>query len=348
LPVLTDPSLELKLKKHLESGQSLSELAPHLIQALTSNSKSKKATAQRFLQLTPVWTDWKASFEPWLRSEEKWPWIVILSWIQHQKLVLNLKEKELLYETLKTQNQLHLLAKSMGWQVLYDSVDELKLKARHDLHSKIKQMRDLLFEELQTWKSQRLREQELKVLARLKKKFPLDQDIENEQKLFKESQALEKLQARLREQRKSDKKLEFPKEELEIPDPLRNSLQKQGEMNPHLFYDLAVFCCFLEDWSSALHFIHQDPTAEQARDWLEIEILLKLHRYVDVLQGLVILENRWYADPETFFASSYARAQAYFGLHQKEKALEVLETLLSSRPLYRQASELISLWRSPG
>ena len=347
MPVLTDQTLELKLKKCLESNESLSELAPVLLQALTSNSKSRKLTAQRFLQLHPDWSTWKKTFEPWLRSESQWPWIILLSWLHHQKLVINLKDKELLYEKIQQQNQLSILAKASGWQVLYETLDELKLQARHDLHNRIMQMRALLFEELHTWKSQRLREQELKVLARLKKKFPQDQDIENEQKVFKEAQALEKLHARLREQRKFDHKLELPDDNIKIPDALKASLQAEGEYKPELFYDLAIFCCFLEDWKSALGFINQVTTPSQARDWLEIEILIHLHRYVDVLQGLSILENRWHFDAETFFASSYARAQAYYGLNQKEKALEVLETLLSTRPLYRQASELLSLWKSP-
>lgn len=347
MPVLTDQALELKLKKSLETNQFPSELAAMLLQALTSNSKSKKQTAQRFLQLQPNWLNWRKTFEPWLRSENQWPWLIILTWIQHHKLVLNLNEKQLLYDVILQQNQLSSLAKANGWQVLYEFVDDLKLQARHDLQDKILQMRALLFEELQTWKSQRLREQELKVLARLKKKFPQDQDIENEQKIFRESQALEKLQSRLREKRKLDRELDLRDEKIVIPKALESSLQKEGEHKPELFYDLAIFCCFLEDWNAALKFIRQAPSPSQPRDWLEIEILLHLNRFVDVLQGLNVLENRWHFNPETFFASSYARAQAYYGLHQKEKALEVLESLLSTRPLYRQASELLNLWKSP-
>lgn len=347
MPVLTDQALELKLKKSLESNQFPSELAAVLLQALTSNSKSKKLTAQRFLQLQPNWLNWRKTFEPWLRSENQWPWLIILTWIEHHKLVFNLKEKQLLYEVIHKQNQLSSLAKASGWQVLYESLDDLKLQARHDLQEKIMQMRALLFEELQTWKSQRLREQELKVLARLKKKFPQDQDIENEQKVFRESQALEKLQARLREKRKLDRKLDLPDEKVTIPEALESSLQKEGQLKPELFYDFAIFCCFVEDWSTALKFVRQATSPSQSRDWLEIEILIHMNRFVDVLQGLILLENRWHFDPETFFASSYARAQAYYGLNQKEKALEVLESLLSTRPIYRQASELLSLWKSP-
>jgi hypothetical protein len=346
LPVLTDQSFELELKKVLESKDSISSLSSSLVEALSSNSRQRKLTAQRFLQLTPEWTLWKRDLEPWLRSLPEWPWPVILNWISHQKLSVTLQEKELIKKSLEKQKQMLCLAKSTSLQSLFVEVEELKVQARSEMRARIQGLRALLFEELQTWKSQRLREQELKVLARLKKKFPQDLDIENEQKVFKENQALEKMQSRMRDQRNHVKSLNLPQEKSELPEGLRSSLQEVGQLHISEFYNLALFCCFVEDWEWALKMVYQAEPSE-ARDWLEVEIGLKLHRYVDVLQGVTAIEHRWAQSPETFFGTSYIKAQAYYGLGKKEKALEILETLLATRPQFRQAHELIQLWKNP-
>lgn len=346
MAVLTDKALELQLKRCLESKSNPGELASVLLDALSSTSKARKQTALRFLQLNPEWLIWRKDLEPWLRSLSEWPWALILSWISHQKLSFTLDEKEIIRKVLQKQNQMMCLAKGQGWQSLYDEVEDLKEKARDELQAKIKSIRTLLYEELQTWKSQRLREQELKVLARLKKKFPQDMDIEHDQKVFRENQALEKLQNRIRSKRSQTRSLELPFANESLPEGLKQALQKAGEENPERFYDLAIFCCFVEDWNWAFHMVRQAPESKN-RDWLEVEILIKLERFVDVLQALITLETRWAQDPETFFGTAYARAQAFYGLGKKERALEVLESLMASRPTYRQAAELLALWRNP-
>jgi hypothetical protein len=345
LAVLTDKALEIQLKHFLEKKGNTHELSFTLMEALTSTSRTRKQTALRFLQLHPEWLLWKKDFEPWLRSLSDWPWPLVLSWIFHQRLNFTLDEKSLLKKVIEKQNQDMCLARSVGWQALYPEVEELKAKARDELQAKVISIRTLLYEELQTWKSQRLREQELKVLARLKKKFPQDIDIERDQKIFKENQALEKLQSRIRNKRSQSQTFENSVIIEALPEALRQSLQKAGEENPNSFYDLALFCCFIEDWNWAFHLIRQAPES-QPRDWLEVEILLKLERFVDVLQALITIESRWAQESETFFSSAYARALAFYGLGKKERALEVLESLLASRPTYRQAAELVDFWRN--
>ncbi len=345
MAVLTDKALEVQLKNFLEKKGNTLELSHFLMEAMTSDSRSRKQTALRFLQLHPEWLLWKKDFEPWLRSLSDWPWPLLLSWIFHQRLNFTLDEKSLLKKVIEKQNQEMCLARSLGWQALYPEVEDLKAAAREELQAKVMSIRTLLYEELQTWKSQRLREQELKVLARLKKKFPQDIDIERDQRIFKENQALEKLQNRIRNQRGHSRQLDFPVVVETLPEAFKQSLQKAGEENPSTFYDLALLCCFIEDWNYAFHMVRQAHES-QHRDWLEVEILLKLERFVDVLQALVTIESRWAQDSETFFGTAYARSLAFYGLGKKERAIEVLESLLASRPTYRQAAELVVIWRN--
>lgn len=343
---LTDQQLELELKAALEEKRPLIELAPLLREALSAKSKSKRLTATRFLQLHPEWSHWKDEFEPWLRGQNHWPWSLLISWLTPQRLTLTLAERERLKKALIQHKTMPELAKHAVWSVIFTEMSEWRSHARFDLQRKILEIRDLLFEELNTWKSQRLREQEQKVLQRLRKKFPKDPDIQREWNSFRENQAFETLHERLRDRRNRTPTLKFEDEITELPPLWREELQQKAEQDPSLFYDFALMCCFCEDWVWALHMINQaDPS--QARDWLELEILLKLKRYVDVLQALVVIETRWAGEAETFFATAYIRAQAFYGLGQKQKAFEVLESLLASRPLYRQGVELLNLWRGP-
>lgn len=341
---LTDTSLEIQLQTALKAGLPLSELSPILLDALNSSQKSTRLTAIRFLQLHPEWSLWKTEFEPWLREQKRWPWEVIIPWITQQRFNLSWQEKDSLLRALNQQKATHEIARNSEWSSLFEEFKSWRDQARLFVQRKYLEVRDLLFEELKTWRSQRLREQEQKVLLRLKKKFPNDRDILKELESFKENQASETLQDKLRERRTRQRSLKFVEEVTELPHELRQDLQEKLQQNPQMGYDLAMVCVFCEDWQWALQLITQSPPS-QARDWLEIEILLKLKRYIDVIHGLTVIESRWYQDGETFFATAYARAQAYYGLGHKEKAFEILESLLASRPIYRQSAELLSQWK---
>ena len=341
----TDMQLEIELKSALDEGRSLSSVANILIEAFESGDKNKKQTATRFLQLHPEWLFWKKDFQAWLNYETVWPWEFLLSWLTHQRLMLSLTDREMLYETLEKQKALPILARFGDWAAVFPNVPELRRQARFDIQRKILEVRDLLFEELRTWKSQRLREQEMKVLKRLRLKFPNDPDILHEQEKFRQNQAAEVFASKLRQKRSQKVRgLHFKEELIQISEEWEHQLLNYCERHPEQTYDLTIACCFMEDWVTALKVVNiADASAK--RDWLELEILIKLKRFVDVLQGLQVIEMRWSHDGETFFATAYIRAQALFGLGQKEKALEVLESLLASRPLYRQGVELLHMWR---
>ncbi len=341
----TDTELELELKSALQEGKPLSSLAPLLLEALESEDKAKKNTAIRFLQLHPEWPLWENAFKPWLQEKSQWPWELILSWLTPQRLTLSLQDRKLLYETLEKQNTLLTLASLPEWKLIYDSFSDLRQQSLFQIQKRIFEVRDLLFEELRTWKSQRLHEQEIIVLERLKTRFPEDTDIRSELEKFRQNQAIEVLNTKIRKKRSQKiMSLEFADEITQLPEEWEQQLLEYADRHPEQTYDLCIACCFIEDWVTALKLINKAESSS-ARDWLELDILLKLKRYIDVLQALHVIEQRWSHEGETFFATAYVRAQALYGLGQKEKALEVLESLLASRPLYRQGLELLHIWR---
>ena len=79
--------------------------------------------------------------------------------------------------------------------------------------------------------------------------------------------------------------------------------------------------------------------------WLLIEVLIKNNRYLEVLSILPIIEKSLADDPETFFATTYYRAISYWNLGEKNTALEILETLIETKPNYRSSEVLIEEWR---
>lgn len=342
----TDMKLELELKSILDEGKSLSRAAGLLIEAIESGDKAKRQTAVRFLQLHPEWKYWKKDFEPWLQSLGAWPWDLLLHWLNHQRLLFSLEDREALKAAFVKQKVIYQVVRYGDWGVMLENIKDVRSQARLDIQKRILEVRDLLLEELRTWKSQRLREQEFKVIKRLRKKFPNDPDIALEEEKLKQNQAFEVLGNKLREKKTGPKtkELRFKEEVTHLSEEIEKQLLDFVDQNPHEAYDLAIACCFIEDWVTALHLINRAVPSVQ-RDWLELEILLNLKRFVDVMQALQVIELRWSQDPETFFATAYCRAQALYGLGQKEKALEVMESLLASRPLYRQGVELLHIWK---
>src|SRR5690606_30020977 len=97
-------------------------------------------------------------------------------------------------------------------------------------------------------------------------------------------------------------------------------------------------------FETALEIIDLAPIEEEALAWLRLEALLGCRRFIELLTELTNMEMALSHEPETFFATAYLRAQAFWGLGQKHNAIEVLEGLLASRPHYRAASSLLTLW----
>ena len=108
-------------------------------------------------------------------------------------------------------------------------------------------------------------------------------------------------------------------------------------------FDFAIAAFTLESFDDALEILSY---AEETTPLLlfRMEVLVRCRRFVELLNEISKMELAFSHEPETFFATAYLRAQALWGLGQKHSAIEVLESLMASRPHYRAASALISMW----
>lgn len=205
--------------------------------------------------------------------------------------------------------------------------------------------KDELLEQLVTLRTQQLFEQEKALLAKLLRMYPKDPQITKEARSQKERTALEILS-----RRSGLGKVQTVKEPAPDPDTEAAAAEFSrvfltvAKEHPSMAFDLAIGAAFFEKYDAALEILEHAPDGASVA-WLRLELFLRARRYLEVLQGLSGVELAYAENPETFAATAYLRAQAMWGLGQRDTAIEVLESLLATEPQYRSGPSLLAIWR---
>lgn len=197
-----------------------------------------------------------------------------------------------------------------------------------------------------------LRQAELEGAARLEDQIiqklmridPTDAAITNYHKKLKERRALEILsQRKIYDLSTSFSDLDDP-EVRKMYILIRDQMFKVAEEWPVLATDIAVALIQFGEPGDAAIVLELAPAGEE-KDWLLCELLLLQNKFLDLLSLLPQIEVRYSNDPQTFFHTAYMRAKCYDGLGQRETAIEILDSLTTTSPDYRDASILLSQWR---
>lgn len=274
------------------------------------------------------------------------PWPYFLEALGSLSEELDEKTLKALMEGVEEDNAETEAARSFALDKSIPSLGEWRSNRKYKIHKDYLNNKRLLLDQLVTLRTQQLYEQEKSLLTRLQKLYPDDVEVRKEVSEHKQRYALEILQ------RRSPKTKTIKTEDLTPKEPevekarraLMNSLREHAEQTPEMSFDFAIIAFILECYEEALDLLtFCEETVPLL--WLRLEILLKCRRFVELLNELARIELQLAHEPETFFASAYLRAQAMWGLGQKHTAIEVLEGLLTSRPHYRAASALLSIWR---
>ncbi len=228
-----------------------------------------------------------------------------------------------------------------------DAVDPRFAKRRQeffeDLYERAIQRKSDLVERLGFFRSERLVNEERKLLDELKRYYPNDPSIKQAEQNFAERWARHVVA------QASTKPSEVHETFLLDADlwPIANVLFEEAvqitKIQPERIMDFTLMFWFLELYPQALIILEQGPM-KLAAQWLKIEILLKLRRFVDVLDEIKVLELEHAANPETPFASVYSRAQALYGLGQPLQGLQAMQSILAVRPDYRSAASFVLKW----
>ncbi len=220
----------------------------------------------------------------------------------------------------------------------------VRRKLKEFYKRKYEKKREELLHKFDLFRSQQLIEPAKEVLKRLEKTFPRDIELKRISYSFSQLDA-----EAVFEKYKTKKKGTFskPKNDPDV-EMARQALEKNLitdlEKYSNEYQDLVILCLFIESYECALNILKKSQT-DFKNVWLYVEILIKNKRYLEVLHILPIIEKQLSDDPETFSSSTYCRAICFWNLGEKSSALEVLESLINSRPNYRSAEVLYQEWQ---
>jgi tetratricopeptide (TPR) repeat protein len=197
-----------------------------------------------------------------------------------------------------------------------------------------------------------LKEQEEQTLQQLIKIFPQDNEVKLLHQAHLEKKADEIL-ARVRTPiaRRYPKKINesVSKETSDFISQLKLHINTLADRltteSPDQIYNLTMLALQFGLYDLSLELINKAPVSF-AGEWLKAEILFESARFLDLLKHIESLERSMTSTPEATYGAIYLKAQAYYGLGQKEIAIQLLESLSAKVPSYRSTETLIHEWKN--
>lgn len=120
---------------------------------------------------------------------------------------------------------------------------------------------------------------------------------------------------------------------------------KNAQKTPSTAYDLAILLTQMEVYDDALKCLSYAPSSIE-KDWLKLDLLIKSENFIEAINESFEVEKKYPENPETLFAALQVRAQALYGLGEKEKAIQILEKVLETSPKQQTAKVLLHSWRN--
>lgn len=255
--------------------------------------------------------------------------------------------KESLLEGAEESNQFADLSRSHFLDSYETALPKQRELRRKNFLTRIEKRKLELLQELEVLKSQGLHQEEERILQYLSKCFPGDSTLYELRSDLRQRLALEFMSKRASKPRQE---IFFPNFEPRSPEDeavlaeIEKSMFEALQGAQDLATDFALAHLLWENHEAALRLLEEAPDSAQ-KDWLRAEALLRGRRFVELLNELLILEDKYSSDAETVFAVHYLRAQALWGLEQKHLAIEILEGMVETRPHYRAAVSLLREWK---
>lgn len=223
---------------------------------------------------------------------------------------------------------------------------------RQDFESERLQTKTKLISQLNHNRLYQLREQEEQTLQQLVRIFPHDTEVKLLHQAHLEKKADEIL-SRVRAPkpaRYAKKSIEpYSKETEDFIQKLESHItglaDKLQTDAPEQIYNLTMLALQFDLYDLSLKLINKTPKSF-ASEWLKAEILFESSRFLDLLKHLESIEKDLTYTPESTYGAIYLKAQAYYGLGQKDIAIQLLESLSAKVPSYRSTEALIHEWRN--
>jgi tetratricopeptide (TPR) repeat protein len=258
-----------------------------------------------------------------------------------------------------SQNQMEELARSVMLDHFDDRLSVLRqkrTKLHQDTHEKKK---GDLIATLEMLQAQGLVEEEQRLLGKIRRHYPNDPEIEKLNRTHLKQRTRELLQEVKGNTKSWIPLLAYQKPNAEMAEVLqlienaqKEALQK-SDSDPNLAYNFAVAHIMWENYSSALEFSNHALSGKETLPisiqnsvrWLRLEILFELRRFIDVLSELDSLEVAWVGDPHATFGILYLRAQVLWELNQRQQAVDIMDSIVSAKPHFRNCRSLLAEWK---
>ena len=281
-----------------------------------------------------------------LKKEKIIPWALIIEILESQKVNIPNDKKAFFIKGIIAQKQIGALLTNHHWDEYYPELVDMKLEKKKQINEKNNHLYIKLMEDLQFIQSQGVLKKEEEILKKLKKIDPESPEIQEKWLQFREKwgrNIIHEKKTNLLNQ--SDFSITPPKEEKKQAEKIAQSIKEILKEDSKSSYDMALFFSFIGYPYLAIQILknHLDSTSSQ---WLYLDLLLQSQLYLDCLNFIDIMEEKYSEDPETVFALTYIRAKAYYGLGKKEKAKNILSDLSAVRPSYRLTYLLLKQWET--
>lgn len=241
-------------------------------------------------------------------------------------------------------NQLENLIYAQSSKKLHNRLKKLIKTFLEEVDVTLKMEKKQLTEKLQRQINDRMTTEVKSLSHLLRERFPADKeilDMTSNLDLAHIRSLVEK------KERELHQIIPLKKENLNNPEKIKiiDDVVKNAQKNPNTAYDLAILLTQMEVYNDALTCLGYAPSSLE-KDWLKLDLLIKSENYIDAINESFEIEKKYSENPETIFAALQLRAQALYGLGEKEKAIQILEKLLETSPKSHTAKVLLHSWRN--
>ncbi len=344
------PAIEIEIQSLLNDLGDAGLVADELLRRWERNiyNPQQQFTLAQFLLHCGFYASLFQQIERLLLEERYLPWAQFAEALGRSRILPSSIELKAIAEGLQAQDALDEILLSR--QV--DRWDPLFLQRREErrvcIQLEYAAKKISLHERLDYVRSQRMLEEERRILEQLNAIFPGDQEVQKAEAEYQERWARdvvarntnvmtdvsEEMAIRLTELTPETKSIK----ELFVKQALR-----AVESAPQFAYDLALLLAFMDFFMDAVAVLEFAPS-ESRVDWLRLELLLKGRQYLAALDETSRLEVEYAGDPESTFTVVYARARALWGLGQSDMAIDLVRSIVKIRPNYKSAQSLLADW----
>ncbi|MDE0152179.1 MAG: hypothetical protein OXK80_06795 [Bdellovibrionales bacterium] len=228
-----------------------------------------------------------------------------------------------------------------------ESSELLNLRTEHLNQQYRKDPQLNIEEELQIAKSQRLTKKEGKLiqdLIQLDDKNPLFQQRQKEYQYTQAKDVFNEYKNAHQNLMYTIRNQTSPEEDKILKNLVKGLNQLAKKHPPALINDMIIILSSTGYTHLAIEFL-EDHLNTDGRQWIYLDLLLEDKQYLKCLNFIEQTFLQTHPNSDTAFSLNYAKAQAYYGLKEYEKAKTIMNNLVSLRPQYRSAKALLSQWK---